>query len=557
MDEPTDPTHAHRAAASASPRGYAAVLLLLVAAYVLPGLFGHDPWKPDEPYTFGAVLHMIKTGDWVVPTVGAQPFMEKPPLYYWVAWATAKAASPPLPLHDAARIASLVFVLASLAAVAAAAQLLWGEGAAALAALLFLGTLGLEGNAQRMQVDLALLAGFSIAVLGFAGCARGKGWGGLALGAGIGIGFLGKGLFALAVIGLTAFLLPVFFREWRARRYFVQLLYAAAAAMPFVLIWPLALLSRSERLFREWIWDNNLGRFSGYATTFLGAGHDRGDFGQAFVWFLFPTWLYVVGAVHREGRRSWYQPGMQVGLTMFTVGALVLASSASLREVYFLPLVPAAVLAAVVALRGPEGRYQRALGAFACVAGGFLALIAWSAWGLLLFTGAIPEWQPLARRLPAQFDMPFSTLAFVIAALLTAGFLALVRFRHRLIAPSLTLWVAAVALGWGLAHTLWLPWLDSARSYRALFAEIAQRLPEDTHCIVMDGPGESERAMVEYFIGVTPRQRFLREDECRAILWKGNRIKGHPRYGEGLDPVWTGARPGDPDERFDLVVKPR
>jgi hypothetical protein len=74
---------------------------------------------------------------------------------------------------------------------------------------------------------------------------------------------------------------------------------------------------------------------------------------------------------------------------------------------------------------------------------------------------------------------------------------------------------------------------------------------------VMDGPGESERAMVEYFIGVTPRQRFLREDECRAILWKGNRIKGHPRYGEGLDPVWTGARPGDPDERFDLVVKPR
>lgn len=542
---------------SASPRWQAVAIALLIAAYALPGLFGHDPWKPDEPYTFGAVLHMLRSGDAVVPSVGAQPFMEKPPLYYWVSWAAAKLASPPLALHDAARLASLAFVLASLAATAAAAALLWGEGAAALATLLFLGTLGLEGNAQRMQVDLAILAGFAIAVLGFAGCARARAWGGVVLGVGIGIGFLGKGLFAPAVIGLTALLLPLFFRDWRTRRYFVQLVYALAAAMPFLIIWPLALLSRSEKLFREWIWDNNLGRFAGYATTFLGAGHDRGDFGQAFVWFLFPTWLYVVGAVYREGRRSWYQPAMQIGLTMLTVGALTLVLSASLREVYFLPLVPATVLAGVVALRGPESRYQKTLGAFALVAGGALALVAWTVWAMLLVIGTIPGWMPFAQRMPTQFEMPFSPTAFAFAVLLTAGFGMLVRLRERLAAPSLTLWVGALALGWGLVHTLWLPWLDNARSYRALFAQIAQRLPPDTRCVVMDGPGESERAMFEYFVGVAPRQRFMREDECRAYLWKGDRVKGHRPYGPGLDPIWTGARPGDPDERFDLVVKPR
>ena len=73
-------------------------------------------------------------------------------------------------------MASLFFVAASIAATAGAAGLLWGEGAAGLATLLFLAALGLESHAQRMQVDLALLLGFCVAVLGFAGCARAKRW---------------------------------------------------------------------------------------------------------------------------------------------------------------------------------------------------------------------------------------------------------------------------------------------------------------------------------------------------------------------------------------------
>jgi hypothetical protein len=175
---------------------------------------------------------------------------------------------------------------------------------------------------------------------------------------------------------------------------------------------------------------------------------------------------------------------------------------------------------------------------------------------MLLLGGSIPEWLPLARHLPARFDMPFSIAAFVAALLLTAGFISLIRFRDRIAAPSLTLWVAGLAVGWGLVHTLWLPWMDAARSYRSMFTEIARRIPPGTNCIVMDGPGESERAMVEYFTGVMPRQRFLREEECRALLWKGDAGKGHPLHGWGLAPVWSGSRPGDTEERFDLIVRP-
>ena len=47
-------------------------------AWVLVGLVGHDPWKSDEAYTFGAAYRMLKSGDWVVPRIGDTPFLKAP-----------------------------------------------------------------------------------------------------------------------------------------------------------------------------------------------------------------------------------------------------------------------------------------------------------------------------------------------------------------------------------------------------------------------------------------------------------------------------------------------
>ncbi|HXD51395.1 MAG TPA: glycosyl transferase, partial [Burkholderiales bacterium] len=79
-------------------------ICVLVAAWLLPGLIGHDPWKPDEAYTFGLVYSLLKDGGWVVPMLAHEPFVEKPPLFYLSAAAIAKLFSPLLPLHDAARL---------------------------------------------------------------------------------------------------------------------------------------------------------------------------------------------------------------------------------------------------------------------------------------------------------------------------------------------------------------------------------------------------------------------------------------------------------------------
>jgi 4-amino-4-deoxy-L-arabinose transferase-like glycosyltransferase len=73
---------------------------------ILFNLVGHDPWKPDEAYTFGLVLDQLERGDWVVPMLAGEPFLEKPPLFFIVASGFARLFDGVLPLHDAARLAS-------------------------------------------------------------------------------------------------------------------------------------------------------------------------------------------------------------------------------------------------------------------------------------------------------------------------------------------------------------------------------------------------------------------------------------------------------------------
>ena len=60
------------------PRWLIAAALLLSFA----GLFFHDLWTPDEPREAALVLEMSRGGDWIIPHLAGEPFVEKPPLYY-------------------------------------------------------------------------------------------------------------------------------------------------------------------------------------------------------------------------------------------------------------------------------------------------------------------------------------------------------------------------------------------------------------------------------------------------------------------------------------------
>src|SRR6266704_2152020 len=79
---------------------------LLLLAYLLPGLVGHDPWKIHDAVGVGIVHQMLQHGQWIVPHLGGEPYFEDGPFFYWIAALTTKLFAALLAPHDGARIAS-------------------------------------------------------------------------------------------------------------------------------------------------------------------------------------------------------------------------------------------------------------------------------------------------------------------------------------------------------------------------------------------------------------------------------------------------------------------
>lgn len=139
-------------------------LLCALLVCLLPGTLGHPPWKQDEAYSFGIIQHMVESGQLLVPTNAGQPFLEKPPLYYWTATLFAHWLRPVLPLHDAARLASafytgLAAVFATLFARASFAAARLTDRWVLMTLALYLGSVGMIKHVHDLFTDVALCAG--------------------------------------------------------------------------------------------------------------------------------------------------------------------------------------------------------------------------------------------------------------------------------------------------------------------------------------------------------------------------------------------------------------
>ncbi|HEU4403562.1 MAG TPA: glycosyltransferase family 39 protein [Candidatus Polarisedimenticolia bacterium] len=70
------------------------LLLLIPLTLLLVGLDlgGRDLWEPDETRTGEVVREIVSSGSWAVLHDNGQPYLEKPPLYFWLAAAVSRAA---------------------------------------------------------------------------------------------------------------------------------------------------------------------------------------------------------------------------------------------------------------------------------------------------------------------------------------------------------------------------------------------------------------------------------------------------------------------------------
>jgi 4-amino-4-deoxy-L-arabinose transferase-like glycosyltransferase len=564
LDRTPPPRPSERPAAPSNSRldpGHAFVLTngwafaLLVAACVLPGLLGHQPWKQDETYIIAIVRSMVDTHDFVVPHMASEPFMEKPPLYYWVAAGLARLLTPALPFHDAARLATGLFVLLACAALARCGRLWRGRVFGRAAVLVLLGCIGLQAYAHLMLTDIALLAGIA---LGFSGipCWREQpARSGFIVGTGVGMGFLAKGLLAPGLFAAACLLLPLCFRRWRHAAYLRTAGIALLAALPWLLVWPTLLYLRSPALFSDWFWLNNLGRFLGFAVPVLGAAHDAGFWSKNLWWITLPAGPLAIVALWRA-RRTLRDNEMLQACAVFaavTLGVLVLSASA--RGGYALPLlVPLAILGADGALGLPPAA-ERGWRRTALLGLGTLALLIWCAWGAVMFSDHTPGLGFLRGQLAPHPDHHLDAALIFVSILATLA--AAVLAWHPVRQIALQTWTIGVILCWLLLANLFMPWADQVKSYRKTFAAMHAALPADVDCVASDGLGESQRAMLSYYHGIiTKRLEFQPGSACRVVLVQG----WSDRPPQAVDPrlwkmIWEGARPADTEEHFWLYER--
>jgi len=211
----------------------------------------------DEPRYAQVAREMLERGDWITPTLGGEPWLEKPPLYYWQAMAAYKIFG----VSDwAARLPSAIDATAMVLAV------YWflrrfRPGFALDGALAVTCSAAIVGFARAASTDMPLAATFTIAMMfWFAWFESGS----RAFLAGsyvfLGLAMLAKGpvapFLALAIVGIFAVTQLGWKIIWKSL-WVPGTLLACLVALP----WYVLVQIRNPQFFRVFILEHNLARF--------------------------------------------------------------------------------------------------------------------------------------------------------------------------------------------------------------------------------------------------------------------------------------------------------
>lgn len=518
------------------------MLVLLCAVYLLAGTVGHDPWKTDDAVHLGIAWEFARHGDWLNPRIGLEAVPGIAPLYHWSAALLGEALSFALPFHDAARLASALFGALLLLGLALCARTLGQHKDAAWPApILAVGTLGLLLPLHDAQPAIALLAAQAFAYAGVA-MMRDKPLAGASISAlAVGAGLWCDGLISLLIL-LPPFLFTLLQRDWRTRHGLTAAASGLILGIAIGGLWPLLLFWQSPAHLAPW-WASELSAFS----IFSGDKYLLQDHFELLSWFVWPILPIACWSVWIK-RGALSDPSVLLPL----VGCLF-----SLAEFFFItnpkPLLslPLIVPLVLLALPGAE-RLRRgaanALDWFGIMTFTLMAGLIWLG-GVAIATGMPARIAKNFYKAEPGFIGHLSIPAFIAAGLLTAAWAWILFGMPRSPWRSATRWAAGITLVWGLIVTLWLPWVDFAKTYRPVALSLAKVLGNNRECIASKDTGLAQKASLRYFIGLTTRP--LDEDNpCPWLLIQGASRK-EPEL-KGMKKVWEGNRGGDKSERLRL-----
>mgnify|MGYP001000052504 FL=1 len=518
------------------------VLAGMLAFYVLAGLFGRDPWKGEDAIHIGTAWQMLTHGDWLSPDLAGRAFHE-PPLYYWSAALTGKIFGWLLPLHEAMRLASGLWVTLALISLYYAAREIYGQDSAAASPLLLAGCAGLLLHAHDAQPMLIGLAAYGGALGALAAIGRRPRLTGVFYGIAVAGCLLGAGIAPtlplLAAAPLAWWLSPD--RPKALQTLAIGLGIAALLALP----WPLLLLALEPARFHGWL--NT--ELTPLRTSFSFTG--AGRFLAMLPWFAFPA-LPLAGWTLWTRRKTLAAMPQLLPLGLLLLTFLMLALAYRPREIpALLMLPPLALLATPGALTLRRGA-ANAFDWFGMMTFSFFVGIVWLGWSAM----ALGWPTKLASRvviLRPGFVGHFDLIAFSIGVVATGWWIWLIITAPRSPYRSLTHWTMGFTTLWLLATTLILPWFDYGKSYRPVAQEIAKILPSGRGCVAERGLGDTQRASLAYFVGIEPLPADSNAGkECNWVLVTGD-TRPELAAPEGKwTRIWEGNRPGERKEKFRL-----
>jgi len=304
----------------------------------------------DEPRYAQVAHEMLGRHDWITPTLGGLPWLEKPPLYYWQAMLVFSvfgvsdwAARLPSAIDATLLVLAWYFFLRKLR-----------PDFELDGALIVASCAGIMGYARAASMDMALASSFSVGMLAWWVWRETKRKAYLAaFYVCMAIGALAKG----PVAPFLAVLIVIFYaaaaRESKTvlrTLWFPGILLFCVIALP----WFIAVQIRNPEFFREFIIEHNLGRFS------KNLYHHTEPFWYYIpvaVLALIPWSAFAIAAFVRTVRDGWSQRRsrsvaeikIQSGLSIFAccwliVPVVFFSISQSKLPGYILPALPAASL---------------------------------------------------------------------------------------------------------------------------------------------------------------------------------------------------------------------
>lgn len=525
------------------------VIILLFIAYALPANIGHAPWRGDDALHIGVTYSMLRDGSWLTPQIGGIPYLEWPPLTYWLGATSGLLLGWLIPLHDAIRLANVGSLAVMIVCLRHVARDLYGRESASAAALLLIGSLGLLIHAHEMQPMITLAAALSGVLYGLVRMREHDRHGALITGVATGCSFLAGGLVGLVASVPLWLVLPATDPVHRGLAYLRTALLAMLPALLLTLAWPLALSAFAPAFLHAW-WQDEVASLlpvSGYLAR-------SKDLVNMLSWFVWPLWPLTIWSLwYRRGRLLAF--GHALPLASAVLCLLLVSNADSLRPANMVPLLPPLIVMAAGELCRLRRGAANAFDWFGVITFSLIGLALWLAWVAMNFGWPEPLSRNILRLLPG-FVPGWAWYQLLIAVLLSAAWLvALLKLPFFQLRGALH-WAIGITLAWGLASTLCFGWLDYNKNYEPVSSAIATAIQREAPaaCVTGMDVGESQRAALLYFnqLRIEPAGT-----DCPVRLAYATGRNALPAAPEGWETIWQMERgSGRLGERFALYRHP-